>query len=145
MGYNEGDTRFSRPTPQSTENSRILFVPASKPMIFASIGDTMANRESDLQSRVVRKLRERLPGAQIFKGDTRYQQGTPDLIILYEDRWAILEVKRSRNASKQPNQEFYVDKLNDMSYAAFIFPENEEDILHEVQRALQATRRTCVS
>lgn len=114
-------------------------------MTFASIGDIVAKRESDFQSKVIRKLRDRLPGVHIFKGDTRFQQGTPDLIILYEDRWAMLEVKRSGNASKQPNQEFYVDQLNDMSYAAFIFPENEEDILHEVQRALQAEGRTRLS
>ena len=100
----------------------------------------MAELERVIQPRIIKKIRARLPGVKIFKGDTRFQQGTPDLIILYRDRWALLEVKKSKTASRRPNQQWFIDELNEMSYAALIHPENEEDILDGVQRALQAER-----
>lgn len=93
--------------------------------------------ERDIQSRIIKKLEQRLPGVYVFKGDTRFKQGTPDLIVLYNDRWAMLEVKKTATSSKQPNQEYYISELGKMSYAAFIHPGNEEEILHEVQRSLQ--------
>ena len=93
--------------------------------------------ERNYQARLIRKLELLLPGVQIFKGDTRYKQGSPDLIILYKARWAVLEVKADAYSRVQPNQEYYVALLNDMSYSAIIHPDNEEVILGEVQRALQ--------
>ena len=104
----------------------------------------MAQLERDIQSRIVRSLEERLPGVYLFKGDTRYKQGTPDLIILYGDRWAMLEVKKSATARKQPNQDYYVEQLNNLSYAAVIHPGNEKEILDEVQHILQAPRGSCL-
>lgn len=111
------------------------------PYSFCVKGDNDVSKlEREIQPRIIGKIKQRLPGAKVFKGDTRFQQGTPDLIILYQDRWAMLEVKRSSTATRQPNQEYFVDELNQMSYAALIHPDNEEDILDEVQRALQAER-----
>lgn len=100
----------------------------------------MSKLEREIQSRIIKKIKARLPGVKIFKGDTHFQQGTLDLIILYRDRWAMLEVKKSKTASRRPNQQWFVDELNEMSYAALIHPDNEEDILNELQRALQAER-----
>lgn len=97
----------------------------------------MSKLERDIQPRIIKKIKSRLPGAEIFKVDTRYKQGSPDLLILHRSKWALLEVKRSAKASRQPNQDWYIEKLNNMSYAAFIHPENEEDILNGLQRALQ--------
>ena len=96
--------------------------------------------ERNYQSKLIQKLEKKLSGCLVLKNDTNYLQGIPDLLILYKDRWAMLEVKRSANESHQPNQDYYVDMLDHMSYAAFIFPENEEEILSEVQRALQSDR-----
>ena len=100
----------------------------------------MPKLEREIQPRIINKIKRRLPGVRIFKGDTRFQQGSPDLIVLYKDRWAVLEVKKDRTATRQPNQDYYVDLLNQMSYAALIHPDNEEDILDGLQRALQAER-----
>lgn len=96
--------------------------------------------ERDYQSQLIRRLRHLFPGCVILKNDTSYMQGIPDLTILYKDRWAMLEVKAAYDSPEQPNQDYYVRTLEDMSYAAFIFPENEEDILHELQLALKPRR-----
>ena len=78
------------------------------------------------------------PGCVILKNDSNYLQGFPDLLVLYGDKWAALETKNDANARHQPNQEYYVDLLNSMSYSAFIFPENESEVLCEIQRTFQS-------
>lgn len=80
------------------------------------------------------------PGCVIYDTDGNYIQGFPDLIILYEDRWAALECKRSFDSSHQPNQDYYIDLFNRMSFASFIFPENKEEVLHELQQAFKTRR-----
>lgn len=69
--------------------------------------------------------------------DPNHIQGIPDRIMLWGKSWATFEAKKSKTASKRPNQEYYVELMNDMSYSAFIYPENMEEVLDEVQRALQ--------
>lgn len=95
----------------------------------------MAQRESAFQAKLIRDLKTLFPGCVVLKNDPNYIQGFPDLLVLYNDRWAALECKRSASASKRPNQEYYVDKLQTMSFAAFVCPENREDILHDLQQA----------
>lgn len=103
--------------------------------------------ESEFQRLLVKELEVRFPGCIILKNDSTYIQGIPDLLVLYENHWASLEVKKSGKASHRPNQQYYVDKMNDMSYSAFIFPENKEEVLDEMERSFKRrTRRsTCVS
>lgn len=101
-------------------------------------------RENAYQAYLIRLLRVMFPGCFILKNDTDYMQGVPDLLILFNDRWAMLEIKASADSSTQPNQEYYVDLLNDMSFAAFIYPENEEQILHDLQQAFRARRSSRV-
>ena len=72
-----------------------------------------------------------------MKLDPDYIQGIPDLLVLYKDKWATLECKKSAKASKRPNQEHYVKKMNDMSFSAFIFPENKEEVLDELQQSFE--------
>lgn len=95
-------------------------------------------RESEYQHRLVKKIKRLLPNALVLKNDSGWIQGIPDLTVLNGNKWGALEVKRSENESHRPNQDYYVSVMNDMSYSAFIFPENEEEILHELQRALQS-------
>lgn len=85
------------------------------------------------------------PGCVILKNDTSYMQGIPDLTILYGDRWAVLEVKANERYTAEPNQGYYVQKLDEMSFAAFIYPENERDVLHELQQTFQSRRPTRIS
>ena len=91
--------------------------------------------ERNYQSRLIRRLERMFPGALIIKTDPRYIQGLPDLLILFDYRWAALECKQGPRSSRQPNQEWYVDILNKMSFASFISPDNEEDVLYALQQA----------
>jgi hypothetical protein len=97
------------------------------------------------QSRLIKKLHSLFPDCVVIKNDPAYMQGIPDLIVLYNDKWAMLEVKASERSRIQPNQRHYIDEFNWMSFAAFIYPENEEEILHELQRAFQSCRTARVS
>ena len=96
----------------------------------------MGRLERDFQAKLIKELKVMFKGCIIVKNDPNYIQGIPDLLILYNDRWAALEVKKSEYAHHQPNQEYYVDLMDQMSFAAFIYPENKEEILYELQQAL---------
>ena len=98
----------------------------------------MGQLERDFQAKLIKELKVMFKGCIIVKNDPNYIQGIPDLLILYNDRWAALEVKKSATAHHQPNQEYYVDLMDQMSFAAFIYPENKEEILYELQQALLA-------
>ena len=88
--------------------------------------------ESGFQDKLQKDLKERFPGCETFKMDQH--QGIPDLLILYGPKWAMLENKKSAKASKRPNQEYYVNKYDEMSFARFTYPENKEEVLDELAR-----------
>lgn len=90
-------------------------------------------RESKFQSDLKKELKEMFPGCIVTKLDSGDIQGIPDLLVLYKNRWATLENKKSAKASRQPNQEYYVDKMNEMSFSRFIYPENKEQVLNELK------------
>jgi hypothetical protein len=97
-------------------------------------------RESKFQSALIKELKVIFPGCLVLKNDSSYCQGIPDLLVLYEDRWAMLECKRSSSATHRPNQDYYIQKLDNMSYASFISPENKEEVLDELQQTFQSRR-----
>ena len=97
-------------------------------------------RESTYQAQLIKKLKRMFPGCMIQKNDANYTQGFPDLTIYYGDKWAVLEVKASIDAPTQPNQPYYIDKMNGMSFGAFIYPENESEVLRDLQYAFGSTR-----
>ena len=94
-------------------------------------------KESMFQRQVKEELKERFPGCIILKNDPSSLQGIPDLSIFYGKRWGMLEIKNDVDAPHQPNQDYYINKLNDMSFAAFINPENKEAVLNEMERSLK--------
>ena len=89
-------------------------------------------KENKFQSNLKKELKEMFPGCMVTKLDSGDIQGIPDLLILYKNKWATLENKRYSKASKRPNQEYYVEKMNDMSFSRFIYPENKDDVLKEL-------------
>jgi len=94
--------------------------------------------ERDFQSGLIKELKQLFPGCVVLKNDSSYIQGIPDLLVLFNERWAMLEVKRSSSASHRPNQEYYVDLLDKMSFSRFICPENKEEVLHELESTFQS-------
>lgn len=92
----------------------------------------MSVRENKYQSDLIKKISALYPQSMILKNDPNYIQGVPDLIVLYNDLWAMFEVKASRKASHRPNQEYYIAKLNHMGFARFVYPENEEEVLRDL-------------
>jgi len=105
----------------------------------------MGKLESKFQAELKKKLAERFPGCVVMKNDPNDIQGIPDLTVLYKDRWATLECKRSEIAHKQPNQEYYVGVMNSMSFSRFIYPENMEEVLNEMERSFKTDRNSCIS
>lgn len=98
--------------------------------------------ESAYQARLVKKLKELFPDCVILKNDPNYQQGIPDLIILYRDKWAMLEVKKGSASRQQPNQGYWLRLLDNMSFASLISPDNEEGVLIDLQFAFETRRVT---
>lgn len=96
--------------------------------------------EAAYQRQLIVRLQEIFPDCFIIKNDAAVVQGIPDILILWGDRWAMLEVKVSLRAPVQSNQEYYVQMFSDMSFASFICPENEEQVLYDLQSALGAVR-----
>ena len=90
--------------------------------------------ESKFQSQLIRKIKNEFPGCMVLKNDPTYLQGVPDLTVFCGNKWDALEVKKSKNASHRPNQNYYVDKMNRMSYATFVYPENEKEVLAELHK-----------
>ena len=105
----------------------------------------MAKLESKFQSDLIKELRVMFPGCIVLKNDAGYIQGFPDLLILHGNRWASLECKRSLYEPYQPNQEYYLEVMDNMSFASMICPENREAVLYELQQSLSPRRSARVS
>lgn len=94
--------------------------------------------ENKFQANLIKEIKERFPGCIVMKNDSSYIQGIPDLLVLYKNKWASLEVKKNTKASKRPNQEYYVGRMNEMSFSRFICPENKEEVLYELQQTFES-------
>ena len=102
-------------------------------------------RENAYQADLIKLIKIRFPGCFILKNDSSYLQGIPDLLVLLEDWWVILEVKASEDDPYRPNQEYYLDLLGQMSFTATIYPENEDEVLDEIQRQFETRRFARIS
>lgn len=97
----------------------------------------MRQAEGRFKQDTLEEIRDLFDGCIILQGNAEYTQGIPDVLVLFNRRWAALEFKRSADASHQPNQDYYVDLMDRMSFAAFIYPENKGDVLHALQRSFR--------
>lgn len=100
--------------------------------------------ESKFQHELIKKLKDIFPGCEILKNDPSYKKAIPDLVIFYKDKYAFLEVKRSKkdyeesvHSDARMNQKYYIDKFNDWSFAKFVYPENEAEVLQELQEVFK--------
>ena len=94
--------------------------------------------ERDFQRGVVKDIKNMFEGCIVTKLDPSHTQGIPDLLVLHKDKWATLECKRNAKAERQPNQEYYVNKMNEMSFSRFIYPENKEEVLNELLQSFKS-------
>lgn len=93
--------------------------------------------ENQYQAKLIKKLEKMFPGCIVMKTNEQHRQGLPDLLILWKERWATLEVKAGEFAGTQPNQGYYIELLDEMSFAAYIYPENEREVLSALQQAFE--------
>ena len=97
-------------------------------------------KESEFQKSLINELKQTFTGCYIFKLDPQRYQGIPDLLILFKNKWATLECKKSKGASKRPNQDYHVDAMNKMSFSSYICPENKEEVLNDLRKAFRVKR-----
>ena len=116
---------------------RVGVIPSLSFFMFKK-GDFKMLKESDFQHKLIKELKERFPGCVVVKNDSSYIQGIPDLTIFYKKKWATLECKIAKNAKRQPNQDYYISLMNGMSFSKYIYPENKEDVLNELQQAFES-------
>lgn len=104
-------------------------------------------KENKFQSQLISKIKDRFPGCIVLKNDPNYLQGIPDLTVFYKKHWATLECKKDGKSKHQPNQEYYVEEMNKMSFSAFVYPENEKEVLDELERSFNGcnTRKSRIS
>ena len=109
-------------------------------LIFLLKGHTTmtTKRESKFQATLIERIKEMFPGCIVLKNDPNYLQGIPDWLVLYKSRWAALEAKREEGASHRPNQDYYVDKMDQMSFSRFVYPENVEEVLDDLAKAFES-------
>lgn len=88
--------------------------------------------ENRFKTNLIKEIKNLFPGCMVLHLDPNEIQGIPDLLILYRNKWAVLEGKKSERASHRPNQEYYVELMDKMSFAAFIYPENKNVVLDEL-------------
>jgi hypothetical protein len=98
------------------------------------------SKESKFQKDLIEEIKERFPGSMVLKNDSHYIQGIPDLTVFYKKHWATLECKKSKDEHHQPNQDGYVDKMNEMSFSSFIYPENKGEVLDAMERSFKVRR-----
>lgn len=122
---------------ESINNAEIWYVYTFSSRLRKGDG-IMGKLERDFQSKLIKEIKDIFKDCLVMKLDSSYIQGIPDLLVLFKDKWATLECKKSAGAHKQPNQEYYVDKMNEMSFSRFICPENKEDVLNELRKAFKS-------
>lgn len=105
-----------------------------------SIGRKVMKKEREFQPDLIKEIKGLFPGCIVQKLDSSYIQGIPDLLILFGKHWAILECKKSDKEKFRPNQEYYIDILNKMSFSRMICPENKEEVLNDLQQAFRNER-----
>ena len=132
-GSAKNTTPFMR---EEGKDSTFYFYTPSSPLL--KRGKNMGKKENEFQAKLIKDIKKMFDGCIITKLDSGHIQGIPDLLILYKNKWACLECKRSKNAPHRPNQEYYVELMDKMSFSRFIFPENKEEVLHELQQAFKS-------
>ena len=132
------------PYNRRNNNKSATYYISSKTFAFGGSFMKSYKKESKYQHDLIEKIKDRFPDAFVLKNDPSYIQGIPDLTVLWEDKWATLECKKSKKDYDKdftPNQHIYVKKMDRMSFSSFIYPENEEEVLNEMEQSFKRGAR----
>lgn len=132
------------PYNRRNNNKSATYYISSKTFAFGGAFMKNYKKESKYQHDLIEKIKDRFPNAFVLKNDPSYIQGIPDLTVLWEDKWATLECKKSKKDYEKdftPNQHIYVKKMDRMSFSSFIYPENEEEVLNEMEQSFKRGAR----
>lgn len=104
-------------------------------------GGVVTKLERDYQMYLIPEILKVLPGRKLVDkfviiNDANQVQGIPDLSVFCRSKWAMLEVKLSEKSKIQPNQEWYITNWGQFIFTAFIYPENEKEVLLALQQSL---------
>lgn len=93
------------------------------------------SKEAQLQRKIITWLKER--GCVVIKLSAvpGVPNGIPDVLFLKGKHWGFFEVKASPTARFQPLQKEWVAKLDSMSYARVVYPENWKSIKDELENS----------
>ena len=89
--------------------------------------------ENKFQAKLIKEIKDTFPGCMVLKNDPTYIQGVPDLLVVHKTKWATLECKKDSKAKKQPNQEYYVERMDAMSFSRFVCPENKDEVMKDLK------------
>lgn len=98
----------------------------------------MATPEGRFKSKFIKNLEETFPDCIVTKLEADFKAGIPDILIVRGKRWATLEAKASKADVTKPRQnkdaqDYYVGKMNKMSFSSYVYPENEQEVLNELK------------
>lgn len=116
----------------NTTHHTLAFYPSSLSFCARKVL-AMGKKENKFQADLIKEIKKEFPGCIVLKADANHIQGIPDLLILHKEKWASLECKKDEKSDRQPNQEYYVNTMDAMSYSSFIYPKNKEEVLNELK------------
>lgn len=92
----------------------------------------MGKLENKFQAELKSELKLLFPNCIITKNDPEMLQGIPDLTIIYKGKYAFLECKKEKNASRRPNQDYYIGYGQKFAFGEFIEPSNKKEVLERL-------------
>lgn len=92
--------------------------------------------ENQYQLMLIKEIRSWDQDIFVFPMDGGDYQGFQDILILYKDMYALLEVKMAEDSHRQPNQDWYVEYFSQHVFSSFIWPEIEREVLNDLQHTL---------
>ncbi len=81
-------------------------------------------KEQNLQTQILRWLRSKGCFVMKIQASPGVPQGTADIFFCKDGFYGFLEVKASKSAKKQPHQAEFIEKMDEWSFARFVWPEN---------------------
>ena len=93
--------------------------------------------EKNFQSKIIKYLKAKGCVVIKYQQNATTQASIPDVIFLKDGFWGAIEVKKNKTARFRPGQKEMVAKMNDMSWAKVVYPENWSETQKELCELLK--------